>query len=807
MSASQADQEFQQLRHQYIQGLPRRLEQIQAAWNRLQHISWDPKILAALTGAVHKLNASGSTFGLPHVTRDAEQLEQLLRQLQTPETSGAVDRRDISRVLGRLSHTASQARNETTAGYVPAPPNPAAEAPFHIAVIEDDPGHARHIQTVLEKLGYDAHLFASPDAWSRDTRDYGYQLLLLGVSSPQARLEGLAWLERLRETEATLPIALLTERTDMVARMRALQAGADLYLTKPLDVTVLSRHIQRLQHPSENTGPRVLWADDDTDLLAHYQALLTERGYQFDALPQAVRLLERVEAFQPDVIVLDYEMSGCTGLKLAQMLRQDPRYMNIPILFVSASAGGRPSSDQDISNQVGNAFFQKPLNDNRFLRCLQSHIAQTRLFASPPEMSRYDAAQLQKPHEFLASLEVQLAASEPESVSARHYLICISIDNEPYLKARYGMHAMVRLGAQLEKHLARQPAVNSAGCAMGSGRFLLLLEAPASIDGAPFVEAFHQSLNGRDWVPVPFNRAIGLSMGAVHLDPALDVDRALSQAEAACTRAAKAGGGQWTWYATDARTGLTNHLRELLRARAFTLHYQPVMNMDNDDTLFEALVRLVDDDQAVYMPSQFLPWLPSGSRSNFDDLDRWVIEHAVDNLVKLEARTSVAHSVIVKLSSPLADVELMQPFVAHVIRKSGLKHIRQIYLAFSNPTVLKDIPRARRVFEHMRKLGCGIIVEHVEPGSSIVQLLQDVGSVDFVKLNPEYGAMETHTPELELLLDQLTAFFGSSQPIIVTGVEDARVLTKFWERGIRYFQGYFIQKPGLMMNHTAAHDS
>lgn len=806
MAASPSDQKFRQLRQQYIQGLPRRVEQIRAAWSKLQHVSWDPKILNALYGAVHKLSGSGGAFGLPHISRDAEQLETLLGRMQATAEAGPVDRREVAKALDRLAHAVERARHEDNADYITAAPAPGAEAPFHIAVIEDDPVHARHIQTVLEKLGYDAHLFASIGAWFRDTRERDYQLLLLGVSSPEARLEGLAQLERLRLTNLTLPIALLSERTDMVARLRALQAGADIYLTKPLDVTVLARHVQRLRAPSDTSGPRVLWVDDDQALLDYSHALLSARGYQVETLSQPVRLLERLDIFKPDVIVLDYDMPGCSGLKLAQMLRQDPRYMGIPIIFVSARVDAY--ADQDHRNLVGNAFFPKPLNDERFLHCLQAHIARTRLFGSRPEFSRYyDTESLQKPQAFMASLEVQLAIAEPGSPSDQQYLVSLNLDNEAYLKARYGLHAMVRLTAQLENHLARQPAINGAGCAMGAGRFLLLLEAPAAIDANQFVEAFHQSLNGRDWVPVPFNRAISLSMGVVPLDPSLDVDRALAQAEAASTRAVKAGGGQWTWYATDARAGLTNHLKELIQARAFTLHYQPVMNMETDEMLFEALVRLVDDDQVVYLPGQFLPWLPSGSHSQFDALDRWVIDHAVTNLIKMELETGKAQSVIVKLSSPLIDIESMQPFITHVISRSAMRRNHRIYLAFSNPSVIKDIPRAKRVFEHMRKLGCGIIIEHVEPGNSIVHLLQDIGTVDFVKLSPEFGAASGQTPELDLMLDQLAEFFGSSQPIIVTGVEDARALTRFWERGIRYFQGYFIQKPGVMMSYTAAHDS
>ena len=71
--------------------------------------------------------------------------------------------------------------------------------------------------------------------------------------------------------------------------------------------------------------------------------------------------------------------------------------------------------------------------------------------------------------------------------------------------------------------------------------------------------------------------------------------------------------------------------------------------------------------------------------------------------------------------------------------------------------------------------------------------------MEFVKLAPKYGTSAEQTAELENMLRQLTGVFGSSQPIVATRVEDAKALTWFWDRGIRHFQGHFIQTPEVAM--------
>src|SRR5581483_11480586 len=69
--------------------------------------------------------------------------------------------------------------------------------------------------------------------------------------------------------------------------------------------------------------------------------------------------LRAISEFKPDLLLLDIYMPGCTGIEIASVLRQDPKYMHIPIIFLS--------SEEDKFKQLaalnlgGDDFLTKPV--------------------------------------------------------------------------------------------------------------------------------------------------------------------------------------------------------------------------------------------------------------------------------------------------------------------------------------------------------------------------------------------------------------------------------------------------------------
>ena len=90
-------------------------------------------------------------------------------------------------------------------------------------------------------------------------------------------------------------------------------------------------------------GPhaRVLVVDDDRDIREVVGAMLDAVGLTVDAVPSAEEALERLRAQTFDLVVLDWNLPGITGVELCRLLRRDPVLTTMPVLFLTAHASSR----------------------------------------------------------------------------------------------------------------------------------------------------------------------------------------------------------------------------------------------------------------------------------------------------------------------------------------------------------------------------------------------------------------------------------------------------------------------------------
>jgi two-component system phosphate regulon response regulator PhoB len=83
---------------------------------------------------------------------------------------------------------------------------------------------------------------------------------------------------------------------------------------------------------------RVLLVDDDPEICSMMTAILTAAGLSADSAPTAEEALERLRAGWPDLVVLDWNLPGMTGLELCRIIRKDSILARLPVLFLTANA-------------------------------------------------------------------------------------------------------------------------------------------------------------------------------------------------------------------------------------------------------------------------------------------------------------------------------------------------------------------------------------------------------------------------------------------------------------------------------------
>ena len=115
---------------------------------------------------------------------------------------------------------------------------------------------------------------------------------------------------------------------------------------------------------------RILWADDEIDLLRPYVIFLKEKGYSVTTVTNGKDAIDLCQKESFDIIFLDENMPGLSGLEtLTQIKTIDP---NVPLVMITKS------EEEDIMNMaIGNRiadYLTKPVNPSQILLTLKKNI-------------------------------------------------------------------------------------------------------------------------------------------------------------------------------------------------------------------------------------------------------------------------------------------------------------------------------------------------------------------------------------------------------------------------------------------------
>ena len=122
------------------------------------------------------------------------------------------------------------------------------------------------------------------------------------------------------------------------------------------------------QHKLPPLGGRVLVVDDDPEIRALLSDFLTAQHFEVKTAVDAQTALALFQPGRFDVLLVDFQLSGMTGLELAAVVRkQDPL---IPIALITGSA--KMLAAQEVSQAGITRMFSKPFDLNEIASWLAS---------------------------------------------------------------------------------------------------------------------------------------------------------------------------------------------------------------------------------------------------------------------------------------------------------------------------------------------------------------------------------------------------------------------------------------------------
>jgi diguanylate cyclase (GGDEF)-like protein len=245
---------------------------------------------------------------------------------------------------------------------------------IHIIVLENDPVLAKDIKQKLTSTSFEISTISEI---SQITSSVQANTGCIIVSLDSLAAEDLTALGNIEKIRASIPLIFTSESSSISARLKAVQAGGQAFISKPLDYTQVLRSIDSLTERQQQQQYRILIIDDQKSLSDYYASILKASDFEVLSVNNPEHeLMPALADFEPDLILLDLYMPYCNGQELAGIIRQMDNLLSIPLIFLSAEA----STDLQLRamSTGADAFLTKPVSPDDLLLTVQSRIKRGR---------------------------------------------------------------------------------------------------------------------------------------------------------------------------------------------------------------------------------------------------------------------------------------------------------------------------------------------------------------------------------------------------------------------------------------------
>jgi CheY-like chemotaxis protein len=122
-------------------------------------------------------------------------------------------------------------------------------------------------------------------------------------------------------------------------------------------------------------GFKILWVDDEVDLLKPHIIFLTNKGYEVDTRISGTEAIEAIDETSYDIVLLDENMPGLTGLETLNEIKE--KQANLPVIMITKSEE-EMIMEEAIGSKIAD-YLIKPVNPNQILLSLKKNLDHNRL--------------------------------------------------------------------------------------------------------------------------------------------------------------------------------------------------------------------------------------------------------------------------------------------------------------------------------------------------------------------------------------------------------------------------------------------
>lgn len=421
---------FRALHAAYAKNLPNKIAAIKKQWKKLQQ-QWDKQAFVDFHREVHSLCGSSGTYGYIALSKAARNLEMYLKPLLNNTSIFPQQDSDISERLKQLESMLSEPPSEQAIINnleISIIPNNI------VYILDSDAKFIADLHSHFNETGYKLCQINNLAILKKMTHDNPPAALIIDID--RINDNDLTVLTDLKhQQQAVIPLFCIAANGDILTRLKAVRMGCSAFFQKPVEPFFLTKKLDQLSRLSPPEPYRILIIDDSISLAEYYALVIKEAGMISYFITNPLKLIEAIENFQPDLLLMDIYMPQCSGLELAAVLRQEPQYTKLPIIFLSTEDDR--FKQLSALNLGGDDFLVKPIEPEHLIKAILSRAKRAGTLSS--FMCMDSLTGLLNHTNILQRLSLEIASAErrQETVS----FIMLDIDFFKRVNDEYG-HSM-----------------------------------------------------------------------------------------------------------------------------------------------------------------------------------------------------------------------------------------------------------------------------------------------------------------------------------------------------------------------------
>ena len=303
----------------------------------------DNTLRESATQAAHKLIGSLGTFGFANGSTLARKIEQIFKQPKVKREQITNLEQLVQGLREELAKKPHQTAIEVSHG-AEKTPRLASDRPVpQLLIVDRDRKGAEQLQQEAQLWGMQVQIAEDLLTAREAIAGARPEMVLLDLaisgescSSLDTAREGLKLLAELTEQVTPVPVVIFTASGSTEIRLEVAKLGGRAFIQKPLSPAQVMQTVIQVRQRSQTSEAKIMVVDDDVVQLTELRIFLEPWGLKVMGLSNPEKFLEALDSYQPDLLILDVEMPKIDGISLCQVVRNDPRWSGIPILFLSA---------------------------------------------------------------------------------------------------------------------------------------------------------------------------------------------------------------------------------------------------------------------------------------------------------------------------------------------------------------------------------------------------------------------------------------------------------------------------------------